>query len=63
MSRRHVKSCSMLSVITEMQIETTIRYYLTPVRMDITKKIYKKINADEGVERRELSYTVDEDVN
>ena len=46
-----------------MQIETTIRYYLTPVRMDITKKIYKKINADEGVERRELSYTVDEDVN
>ena len=54
----------MLSVITQMQIETTIRYYLTPVRMDIIKKIYKKKkNADEGVERRELSYTDDEDVN
>ena len=50
MARRHVKRCSTLSVITEMQIKTTIRYYLTPVRVDIIKKSTKKINADEGVE-------------
>ena len=40
-----------------MQIEITMRYYLTPVRMAIIKKS-QTINAGEGVEKRECSCTV-----
>ena len=41
-----------------MQIKTTMRYHLTLVRMTAIKKCLQTINAGEGVEKREPSYTV-----
>ena len=54
----------MLNIVNyQKNVKTTIRYHLTPARMAIIKKSLPIINAGEGVEKKQLSYTAGGNIN
>ena len=57
-----MKRCSTSLIIREMQIKTTVRYHLMLVRLAMIKNL-QTVNAGEGVEKRETSYTVGGNAN
>ena len=70
MTNRHMKRYSTSLVIRAMQIKTTMRYYLTLVRMAIIKKSRNNISEDQtkkGLQMLErvwrARHTVGENVN
>jgi hypothetical protein len=56
MVKKHMKKCSPSLAIKEMQIKTTLRFHLTPVRIAIIKTPPTK-NVGEDVGKKEPSYT------
>jgi hypothetical protein len=58
MAEKHLKKCSTSIVIGEMQIKTTLRFHLKPVKIAKIKNSQVTTDAGENVEKEEHSFIV-----